>query len=129
MRGWIISDDLSAVLVVSDADDGDFATWQKLRQQHLQADIISFSYGKKPRKQQVTALRMPSEADGGDERPQEAVHGSGGRAARLRRNWRSQLMHSSSLRLPVNAAQARDRKNAVMQPAWSASSVSWGLGG
>lgn len=80
MRGYIVADDVSSVLLISAAQEGDFELWHKLRQQHLLEQLAG----------------SPSQQ--GKRKPHKG--GSAGKAAGMQQSWKGALQSSSSLQLP-----------------------------
>lgn len=134
MHGFIVADDVSSVMLISGAQDGDFELWHSLRQKQLRGKVRQGG----PPELRDPANRQAS-AGGPQQHAADQEHGgdnaaSSGPPSPARehagppagyRHWRSALMHSSSLELPL-AAPPRHRIAAILQRPWSHVSVSLG---
>jgi hypothetical protein len=117
MRGYIVADDVSAVLLTAAAQEGDFELWNQLRQQHLQEQLagISSSGTAGPKQQRGPASSSSGTPGPGKQRGLWSSGGGtsgtsgqqgrgsrsgGGSKAAAPTHWRAALVKSSSLVLP-----------------------------
>jgi hypothetical protein len=80
MCGFIVADDVSSVLLISAAQQGDFELWHQLRQQRLLEQLAGTSSQQGERKAQKG--------------------GETGKVAGMQQSWKRALQTSSSLQLP-----------------------------
>jgi hypothetical protein len=96
MVGYVLASDVSAVLLISNAQLGDFELWHKLREQHL---LAAAAAGQSKRRNAAGGSGSKDSSSGGSRsrKGRGRVGGGGGGGQQA---WKSSLMKSSSLSMP-----------------------------
>lgn len=137
MRGYIVADDVSSVLLIAAAQEGDFELWHQLRQQHFAKAASQHDPAAGNSQHGSSQLDRSAHSQGGSahgSRQQEKHGVAAGKLGGLVRplagkrggqpqSWRTQLMRSSSLLLHKEPPP-RGMLAAIVPSRWSEAGVS-----
>lgn len=90
MHGYLVADDVSSVLLISAAQEGDFELWHQLRQKHLLAAA----------QQDNSNTSQKSGSRSGKPQSQKGSSSSRFKSGGGQQDWKAALMKSSSLNMP-----------------------------